>query len=110
MLKKIFVILSIFMMLGITASAADTRYGYVEQIDRNGPVILYRLVERDQIGNEMTLGYVKSRGAYHLGPIVEEYTHRGFHFPPYDFVWSYKDYTGKKLPFVICSSCLRDRP
>ena len=95
MSKKILIALSMFMLLVIGLGAVSASTGYVEQVNRSGDKILYRLVvtERGVSDKETTLGYVWAKGAYHLPEAVEKYCNCW----DYDFNnWSYKDYTGKR--------------
>jgi len=102
MFKKT-IVATIFLLMVASMVAVSAETGYVEQIGRNGDVILYRLVETNKaVGNaETTIGYVRARGSYHLPEVIDVYTHSGFHRPAYTFVYSYKEYTCQKIPFVI---------
>jgi len=97
------IVATIFVLMVASMVAVSAETGYVEQIGRSGDVILYRLVETNKAvsDTETTIGYVRARGSYHLPEIIDAYTHSGFHRPAYTFVYSYKDYTGKQIPFVI---------
>lgn len=93
MFKKIFIAICVLMLLGISFNAVSANY--VEQVNRSGDKILYRLVltNPEYSNDERTLGYVWAKGAYHLNDAVVRYTEAN------DYVfknWSYKDYTRKR--------------
>jgi len=95
MMKKILVVLSVLLLFGVALNAVSAETGYIEQVNRSGDKILYRLVvtNRAYSNDEKTLGYVWAKGAYHLPDAVDQYCM----WHGYDFKnWSYKEYTGKR--------------
>lgn len=66
----------------------NIKYGTVELIYSQGPVITYKLVEKDyNLEYENILGYVHAKGYLHLKDAVDLYSKAG----GYTFIWSYKD-------------------
>lgn len=93
MSKKILLFALLALLFIATANAVSANY--IEQVNRSGDKILYRLVltNPEYSNDEKTLGFVWAKGAYHLNDAVDRYVK----CHDYDFKnWSYKDYTRKR--------------
>ena len=92
-MRKILIALGVLMLILVSFNAVGANY--VEQVNRSGDKILYRLVltNLEYSNDERTLGFVWAKGAYHLNDAVDRY----IQCHDYDFKnWSYKDYTRKR--------------